>query len=348
MTSQSGDTNLTETTDNTLTIPTLASGSYTSPSDFPANHWGYKKDSGSYIPFATNTTILESDTYANDDTTTLSFATKIDYLQASGTYKTTLVFTTTANPLVTYIQNLDSSLCTEDPLTVVDNRDEQEYVVQRLKDGNCWMMTNLNLGAVELSKDLTSENTNLTTTVTAATFNSWRQTAPTQTYVQGVYTTITNSNSGTGSDTDPVSGTKYGTLYNFCALTAGDSRACMSSTSGYSPFYDLCPAGWKIPALDEFSTLYGQYNTFAKMRASVSNNGAAFTLNGWFGESSSGVSGQSTYGSFWSSTPSGTSGRGNYYLRLDTYDGGPHVYATPSGSNVWYANNGRAIRCIAK
>lgn len=341
-------TDLVNIADNTKTIPTLTNktGGYTD-TDFSVNSWGYKQDSNNYNDFKLSQTILENNDRTNADTTTLTFATKIDYLKESGTYKNTITFSAVANPLVYHMQNLDVTLCTSTPAPAIDERDGQEYIIQRLADGKCWMMTNLNLGATTLTKDLTSENTNIATTVAATTFNGWKQTTPTITYAQAVYSTITDSNSDTGSDTDSVSGTKYGTLYNFCALTVGDSRACVSTTTGYtSSFYNLCPAGWKIPALDEFSTLYDYYSTFAKMRSSITDDGAAFTLNGWFGESSGGISGQGTYGSFWSSTPSNVSGRGNYYLRLDTYNSGQHVYATPSTSNYWYANNGRAIRCI--
>jgi len=336
----------------TASIPTLGDSDTTgtTAADLTDNRWGYKlNNTGNFIPYVSGVQIMEKNTATNADTSTLSFASKINYSQAAGSYAINLNFTGVTNPLIHYIQNLDPALCTTEPMTVVDNRDNQEYVVQRLADGNCWMMTNLNLGAVELTQDLTSENTNLATAITAATFNGWKKSSPTMTYTQGIYTTITNSNSATGSDTDPVSNTKYGTLYNFCALTGGDSRACINNMSGnMSPFYDICPAGWRIPILDEFSSLYGYYNSFDKMRASIASDGAAFTLEGWFGSENGGMlQGQSTYGSVWSSTASNRSNYGTYYLRLDTYNG-KNIYATPTASNVWYAYNGRAIRCILK
>ena len=303
MTSQSGDTNLTETTDTTLTIPTLASGSYSSPSDFPANHWGYKKDSGSYIPFATNTTILESDTYANDDTTTLSFATKIDYLQASGTYKTTLVFTTTVNPNYPYIQNLNPTLCTTTPLTVIDKRDGEEYTVQRLADGNCWLLDNLRLDISDpaVQAKLNSTTTNATDTVLGYLKNG----GGTSPYaINGVSNVFYSDYTSPYIDTQykntiqPASGPspagKIGIYYNFCAVSAGSYCYALNAGTGNAQ-YDICPAGWRMPtggASGEYQALYTAYGD------NISNVQAA--LNTPLSGTPTGDRG--TNGYFWAST----------------------------------------------
>ena len=289
ITSQSGDTDLVETTDNTLTIPTLASGSYSSPSDFPANHWGYKKDSGSYIPFATNTTILESDTYANDDTTTLSFASKIDYLQASGTYKTTLVFTTTANPLIKYMQTFTASDCSamniEDIVELPDIRDDEVYKVARLADGNCWMLDNMRLDLTDsdVQASLSPSNTNSTAEAleclinggcsspyaTSAVNNTWSEQYTEPRIRTGYKNVLSSANYGAGSGL-------IGVFYNYCAASAGSycypSGAAVDTPDTYldSP-YDICPIGWRIPTLaNNASTEY--YHLYA----SYSNSGPTF------------------------------------------------------------------------
>ena len=347
MTSQSGNTDLVETTDNTLTIPTLASGSYSSPSDFPANHWGYKKDSGSYIPFAINTTILESDTYANDDTTTLSFATKIDYLQASGTYNTTLVFTTTANPLVQTIDNLtylqDFAMLSESSKNMVlnsmeigtsyslnDSRDEQTYTIAKLADGRVWMITNLNLGATTLTQDLTSENTNLTATVTAATFNGWK-TSRSNSYTTGNFITLNGY--------DATSASAYGTLYNYCALSAG--TYCYAEGYGVGDaVYDICPAGWRLPtsgSSGEFQILYNNYNNNTLMRTSIVNGGAAFALAGIAMGS---PSQQGSYGGYYSSTYYNGDLMLSLYLTTSTIN--------PSRGNGNGRGDASSARCILK
>ena len=227
-----------------------------------------------------------------------------------------------------YLQNLSYSTCTTTAQTAYDNRDEQAYTIQRLADGRCWMMTNLNLGATTLSTDLTSSNTNLSSTVTASTFNGWKKSSGTGTYTSAEFIPV--------SGTDSTSGTAYGTLYNYCAASAG--TICTSSNSNNAS-YDLCPAGWRLPTSNtggEFATLYGNasYNTNAKMRASVANGGAAFALAGYFYSSTPKDQGSGGY--YWSSTRN--SNTGMYDLYLDTSS------VTPS--NYINRGNGYSIRCI--
>lgn len=325
------DTSSDTTTLPTFTIPTLASGSsYSNVSDFPANKWGYKKDSSDYIPFSSPTPLLENTVATNGDTTTLSFGSKIDYTQPSGAYKTTLIFTATTNPMVNYIQDLNPTLCTTTPMTVVDKRDGQEYTVQRLQDGNCWMMTNLNLGATTLTTDLTSANTNLSTTVTASTFNGWKKSTGSATYTAGEYIPV--------SGTDSTSQTPYGTLYNYCAASAG--TICTSSNS-LDASYDICPKGWRLPtggSSGEFQTLYNNssYNTYAKMRAPISSGGAAFALAGLF--SNAAPVNQSSSGNYWSSTRNNNTNM--YLLYLNTSS------VTPADD--YNRNSGYSIRCVMK
>ena len=208
-----------------------------------------------------------------------------------------------------YIQNLDPTLCTEDPMVVIDNRDEQPYIVQRLKDGKCWMMTNLNLGAVKLTQDLTSANTNIATVVTAEEFNGWEVLTGTVTYVDGEYS-IANG-------VDPISLTPYGVMYNYCATTAG--TYCYSSTENKGDaIYDICPAGWRIPTGNtsgEFARLYAEYDSYDKMRAPMSNNGAAFNMAGYVHDTTPDTHSGGWTGHFWSSTVADRNGY-MYGLRL--------------------------------
>ncbi|MBQ3263872.1 hypothetical protein IJH06_02070 [Candidatus Saccharibacteria bacterium] len=228
------------------------------------------------------------------------------------------------------IQNLPSSECTTTATDVIDNRDNQVYTIQRLADGRCWMMTNLNLGATDLTTDLTSSNTNLSDTITASTFNGWKKTSGTGTYTSGEFISV--------SGTDSTSGTAYGTLYNYCAASAG--TICTSSNSNNASS-DLCPAGWRLPTSNfegEFATLYGNvsYNTYDKMRASVANGGAAFALAGYFYKST--PTGQGSYGAYWSSTRFNSTHMHRLYLSTSDVD----------PSNNAYRYYGYSIRCILK
>ena len=229
-----------------------------------------------------------------------------------------------------YLQNLSYSTCTTTAQTAYDNRDEQAYTIQRLADGRCWMITNLNLGATDLTTDLTSSNTNLSTTVTASTFNGWKKSSGTASYTSAEFIPV--------SGTDSTSGTAYGTLYNYCAASAG--TICTSSNSSDAS-YDLCPAGWRLPTSNtggEFATLYANasYNTYDKMRASVANGGAAFALAGGFYKSTPENQGSSGY--YWASTYYNSASM--YYLLFKT----SNVYPSNSGGR----GNGISIRCILK
>ncbi|MBQ3280402.1 hypothetical protein IJG92_01975, partial [Candidatus Saccharibacteria bacterium] len=314
MTSSSGNTDLVETTDNTLTIPTLASGSYSSPSDFPANHWGYKKDSGSYIPFAINTTILESDTYANDDTTTLSFGTKIDYLQASGTYKTTLVFTTTVNPLVTYIQDFTTTMCQEKASSadyaVVDKRDGQEYTVRYI-NGNCWMTQNLryvgDTGSTSGSMIMKATTSNISVDATIAYAD----------FTAGDSYTTAELTTGVDNNSDPT------VWYNYVAASAATITGASNTAT---QVYDICPTGWRLPNNNEQSATISYKAQFNPVSGGVYNNGNFNRLNNGF---------------WWASTIYTTYGAGRYGLFYDS-NNLSSTYCSP------YYVCGGYVRCIAK
>ncbi|MBR3269660.1 hypothetical protein IKG07_00145 [Candidatus Saccharibacteria bacterium] len=319
-------------------IPTLSSEAGATAASLTDNTWGYKKDSGNFIPYVSNTKLLENKYATNKDETTLSFASKINYNQAAGSYELALVLTGVANPMMYYMQDLNPTFCTTAPMTVLDNRDMQEYTIQRLADGNCWMMTNLNLGAVDLETDLTTSNTNLQDTITAVTFNSWKKTVGTQTLTTAEFIPLNTSNTSNGLDTDPVSQTPYGTLYNFCAASAG---TICSNPNSSNATYDICPVGWRLPtggSTGEIQKLYEQsaYNTNTKMRASIANGGAAFALAGSFDTT---PVYQGTDARIWSSTRYDDDEM--YDLFFNMTQG---VYPT----NHNYNRYGIPIRCILK
>lgn len=343
VTTPSNNTDLVNTADSTKNIPNLTSSYATS--SFPANNWGYRitedasSSSGDYGIFtpSSSTPIIESNGPVNKKMATLGFASKIDYLKPSGTYELDLSFK--ALPIVTQYtmqelgtnSTLAAQVCTEDPTVVIDSRDEQLYIIQRLKDGNCWMMGNLNLGATTLSTDLTSSNTNLSTTITAATFNDWKKTSGSATYTAAEFIPV--------SGTDPTSNTAYGTLYNYCAASA--NTVCPASNSSDASS-DLCPAGWRLPTggnNGEFQTLYNNssYNTYEKMRASVFDNGASFTLAGVFYDSA--PTGQNSYGGYWSSTRYNNSSMYRLYLTPPN-----NINPVTNG----YRDHGYIIRCLLK
>ena len=228
------------------------------------------------------------------------------------------------------IQNLANSSCTTTPSLAKDTRDGHIYTIQRLLDGNCWMMENLDLGRTSLSVNLTSSNTNLSTTIAASTFNSWKKTVGTQTYATGELIPVNGSDSTTG--------TPYGTLYNYYAASAG---TISGSSNSNNASYDICPAGWRLPtggSSGEQQSLYAKYNSPALLRAPIASGGAAFALAGLFGANSPFNQGTSGGGYYWSSTMSDNSTMYILYL------GAANVIP----SDFYMRVNGLAIRCILK
>ena len=225
---------------------------------------------------------------------------------------------------------------------LIDNRDNKTYQIARLKDDNIWMAENLDLGRTNLTTDLTSANTNLdanANTITASDFNSWIKTSGTGTYTAAELIPLTTSNTSNSLDTDSTSNTPYGTLYNYCAVSAG-TICSANEANNNDATSDLCPAGWRLPTgntTGEFQALYNltDYNTATKMRTPIANGGAAFALAGFFYSSTPATQGLGGY--YWSSTR--YNGSGMYLLYLDTSSVGP--------ANYGYRYSGSAVRCIA-
>ena len=231
-----------------------------------------------------------------------------------------------------------ASMVEETDYTLLDIRDNKTYHIAKLKDGNVWMMENLDLGRTDLTVDLTSENSNISETISANTFNNWRKTSGSESYTSSEFVPLSTSNTTNNLDTDPISDSAYGTLYNYCAVSG--ETVCGSSNEK-SALYDICPAGWRLPTGGsgdnaEFKNLYSTYgSSYSKMRTSIADGGLAFTLAGYFISS---VSNQGTFGHYWSSSY----GNSIYMSNMELYESGVS-YAR--GDNRYY---GFSARCILK
>ena len=174
-------TSLINAVDDSKTIPTLSSS--TSETDFPVNKWGYKvgtDTSSNYLPYTSGVTIGSNSGRVNSDTTTLNIASKVDYLTTPGDYKQTFTFTALPHVTQYYMQDLlatpglAAEVCNEEaPSIVIDKRDEQAYMIQRLPDHKCWMLDNLNLDLT--NKDVVDGLTTTNTNVDAASLKSLRE-----------------------------------------------------------------------------------------------------------------------------------------------------------------------------
>ncbi len=176
-------TNLVNVNDSTKYIETLSSS--TPQANFPVNKWGYRISSGStgdssitdltgtnYFPYASHKLISSSTEATNGVSSTLDFASKVDYEKPAGRYSIAMNFE--AIPIITnhYMQEfatdptLSQEICTDKPTIIMDQRDEQAYMIQRLADGHCWMLDNLNLDLTD--RDVVNNLTNANTNIAAA------------------------------------------------------------------------------------------------------------------------------------------------------------------------------------
>ena len=287
------NTSLVNTADSSKTIPTLTSS--TSEADFPANRWGYRigvDNSSNYLPYTFGMTIGSNGSRVNNDTTTLTLASKVDYLTTPGDYEQ--IFSIQALPNITqyYMQDIKdyeipaSQICNEQtPTIVIDKRDEQAYTIQRLPDGNCWMLDNLNLDLTSrtVAENLTTENTNASTealnyllngggtttnkwAVNGLTFANWTDVdsyeSPlvnkngscntTSVYpctYNGAYTSNTILSTLTPNvSTFGLGFGKIGIYYNYCAASAGSYCYEARGTASGSAEYDICPSNWRMPS----------------------------------------------------------------------------------------------------
>lgn len=351
MTMNSTSTNLVETHDNTKTIetlPTLAGG-YTDAT-FVANKWGYKVGtSGNYMAFESGVEVANKGTLANNDTTTFRLAGKVDYDQAPGNYTMTLVFAAVANLVPVYMQNLKSSMCTEAPLAVIDKRDGEEYLVQRLADGNCWMLDNLRLDPTAVSLETLQGNTNATdesltyfkngggsspysASGVSSSWSSSSQNSYNLPYINASYkNTVESVTYGSGSG-------KVGVYYNYCAASAGSYCYAENASTGDAA-YDICPKNWRLPvggattdATNEFNNLYLSYSS----NPTILKTALSTPLSGVFYSGAARNRGSDGY--FWSSTLYNTNSMRLLYLRS----------ANVNSDTAYYRLYGLSVRCILK
>ena len=253
MSSSTSNTNMTHT-NGTNNIPTLSSSTtwtaWGSDSNLN-NRWGYTHNNNAATADA-STGVIVADTYlpvtplatpniikvtsvpATDSSTNVTFATKIDTSQTSGTYSDTVTFSAIANFAsgnatdktiygISTMQEMTGAICsaTTTPLntattvttsystntslipqvTLRDTRDGHNYTVRKLADGKCWMTSDLRLPG---GTTLTSADSNVTTSYTLPTTETSNDTAT----------------AGTGS-----------------SVTTNRQNAPAS----------VCPKGWKLP-----------------------------------------------------------------------------------------------------
>lgn len=370
-----------------FTIPSITAAT-ADRTDITTNTYGYAFGSDaafSPIPaLSTPVALVATNTYnANNDGTPSPFnvssglvsdsydftlGTKVDMSMATGVYQNTLVFTLVANQLpVRYLQDLTAEACQaltlEQQYLFYDKRDEKDYTIARLKDGNCWMTSNLRLGNAEggASITLTSEDTNLQTGeefvlpasaggVWAESNNNQNTTDTKHLYSNGNlwldddYTSESQAPGNFKATGLPASPSQYvGNYYNWYTATAGTGLYNNTIVDAQS---SICPKGWRLPtySYSEPQQLFAQY--ISNMSADTSNLNdsiiiRSFPMNLHPIGSYNALTGSPEIGwgaGFWSSTP-----RALYASHAQLY-GIRVVNVDPVGYNQKI--RGVSIRCL--
>lgn len=323
------------------------SGSATYPITLTNGYGSYSNVPDTYTKVAQRTSATDVGTNATGSTLTTTYAAYMASTQAADTYagkvKYTLVhpYDEPAPEIVYIMQNLDPSNCvTNKTTTVKDIRDNEEYLVQRLADGKCWMLDNLRLDPRAVSLTTLQGNTNASNT-TLNYFKNGGGTTSDKYAINGLVgwqdsysqpsiyvssTTITAHGAGSG---------KVGVYYNYCAASAGSfcyGDGSSSGTSSGNATEDICPAGWRMPtggSSGEYNALYVAYSSNASsFKAALST-----LLSGTYAIRETEVN---TSGFWWASTRNDD----EKMYRLNLY--GDNVYTNSS----IVRRNGLTIRCL--
>ncbi|MDR0398106.1 MAG: fibrobacter succinogenes major paralogous domain-containing protein [Candidatus Nomurabacteria bacterium] len=137
-------------------------------------------------------------------------------------------------------------------LTLIDTRNNQTYDIRKMPDNNCWMIDNLKIDNYNASAADTDLNT-------IANFNipAKQTTGARSNDIPGVYGPVLGD---TG-----VGATNYGYLYNWSAVTAGETTTTMpgDGTNNNVAPNSICPRGWRLPtgsSSGEFAWLNAKMN----------------------------------------------------------------------------------------
>jgi len=226
----------------------------------------------------------------------------------------------TPDTLALLVPTLDSKA------TFTDKRDNERYVVSRLRDNKVWMLENMRLGGSS-TLSLTPSDTNISSNFTLpASINSGF----------GSFTAAQiNADSKYSSQSYGDGNGKIGVYYNYCAASAGTICADDNSEDATS---DICPRGWRIPTggdNGEYETLYIANNLSSGTNDSNFKNSLRTPYSGRY--SSNTTINQGTVGYYWASNNT-----------TSTYMGALSVYSsdvtTPKNSDN--RSYGQSVRCI--
>ena len=257
-------------------------------------------------------------------------------------------------------QDLNNSMCQTVAITqnqtMKDVRDDNTYMIGKLKDGRCWMLENLALDPTDstTAANLNADNTNATDEAVTNYLNGgssnygWSNVAVTNvvsgfvSYTEPMINNVSKDTLVTSYGPASTNGeAKVGVYYNYCAATVG--TYCYANHGGIDlpdtiidASQDICPSNWRMPTdgnASEYYALAEKYGNVAASDDSFQYN-LSTPLSGYFYGSL--VNGQDSYGHWWSST-----------YDVNGLVRSLKVYSTdviPNGSSG--RNIGYAVRCL--
>ena len=184
----------------------------------------------------------------------------------------------------------DAAICADNltigqAYTLVDSRDNEQYKVAKLADGNCWILDNLRLDPTSstIRANLSSSNTNASDAAIAnylyggSTTEGWSNVAVynepyyfhsfTEPMVNNEYKNEIVTSFGDSSG-------KTGIYYNYCAATVGTICYDENYQGRGVATYDICPAHWHLPTNNQYSALVAEYTSEGSLQQAM---GASLT-----------------------------------------------------------------------
>ena len=242
------------------------------------------------------------------------------------------------------IQDLNASMCsevtTDEITTVIDVRDNNTYSIGKLADGNCWLRDNLRLDPTDstTANNLSASNTNATNDVIYNYLHGGNPNNNT-----GWTSTAVSSPSDWPNNTHTIpyinasDNESYGVYYNYCAATVG--TYCYSANSGDgNVYYDICPAGWKLPSYTEVDSLN---NSTSNILSSFNLIRSGIYLSGGTESEPDSISYAGSRGAYW--TSNGYSMRSSY-ARVFLID--YSRFSWDNQGSYSFRANGDSVRCI--
>ena len=231
------------------------------------------------------------------------------------------------------IQTIASAGCPTDRMRVFDARDNHTYWIQKLSDGNCWMLTNLAYagGGTNTYSD--------TRTIVNGTAGSDITNTIANYYVVPATTNFTTSPTAPSTSVDGTG--QYGYLYNFCGANAGQAGngACgTSSAVAVNTAVSVCPAGWRLPTGNTGGELAG-LNTAVNAGSTATDAGLR---TAWFGQR----------GGSWGNGFGNTGVVGYYWATTQVSAANAYTLNFASSYTAFNLTNmskylGLAVRCVA-